>query len=51
MTTAIEATGDGLIWKVVDNGETIASGHAPTMEEAQSSADAAIAALKRGRSK
>ena len=38
-SVSIEATGDGLRWKVVSGGETVASGAAPTMEEAQAAAD------------
>lgn len=44
---SIEATGDGLRWKVVAGGETVASGPAHTMEAAQAAADEIVARLSK----
>ena len=44
---SIEATGDGLRWKVVSGGETVASGPAQTMEDAHAAADEIVARLSK----
>jgi hypothetical protein len=44
-SVSIEATGDGLRWKVVANGETVASGAAESMEAAQAGADEIVARM------
>jgi hypothetical protein len=42
-SVSIEATADGLRWKVVQDGETIGTGSAQSMEEAQAAADELVA--------
>jgi hypothetical protein len=44
-SVSIEATADGLRWKVVSDGETVASGAAESMEEAQAAADEVVARI------
>jgi hypothetical protein len=46
-SVSIEATADGLRWKVVSGSETVASGAAQTMEEAQAAADEIVARLSK----
>ena len=45
-SASIEATAEGLRWKVVSGGETVASG-AAQMEEAQAAADEIVARLSK----
>ena len=47
-SVSIKATADGLRWKVVSGGETVASGAAQTMEEAQAAAGEIVARLSKG---
>lgn len=44
-SVSIGATGSGLRWKVVRDGETIGTGSARSMEEAQAAADDLIARI------
>jgi hypothetical protein len=44
-SVSIEATAEGLRWKVVTDGETVASGSARSMEEAQAAADEIVARI------
>jgi hypothetical protein len=46
MTTTIEATGEGLQWKVLKDGELLRAGKAETMDEAKAAADAALSELQ-----
>ena len=44
---SIDATADGLRWKVVSSGDTVASGAARTMKEAQAAADEIVARISK----
>jgi hypothetical protein len=44
-SVTIEATSDGLRWKVVSDGETVASGSAQTMDDAQAAADEVVSRI------
>ena len=44
-SVSIEATSDGLRWKVVHDGETVGSGFAQSMEEAQTAADELVSRI------
>jgi hypothetical protein len=44
-SVSIDATSDGLRWKVVSEGETVATGDAKSMEEAQAAADESVARI------
>ena len=46
-SVSIEATANGLLWKVVSGGETVASGTAQTMKEAQAAADEIVARISK----
>jgi hypothetical protein len=44
-SVSIEAAADGLRWKVVSDGATVATGAAQSMEEAQAAADEFVARI------
>jgi len=44
-SVAIEATADGLRWKVVQDGETVSTGSAQSMKEAKAAADEVVSRL------
>jgi hypothetical protein len=44
-SVSIEATSHGLRWKVVQDGETVGSGPAQSMEDAQAAADALVSRI------
>ena len=46
-SVAIEATAEGLRWKVMADGETVASGAAESMEQAQATADEYVARMSK----
>jgi hypothetical protein len=45
-SVSIEAAADGLRWKVVQDGETIGTGSADTMQEAKAAADEIVARVE-----
>jgi hypothetical protein len=46
-SASIDATAEGLRWKVVYDGETVASGTAQTMAEAQAAADGIVSRISK----
>ena len=46
-SVSIDATAEGLRWKVVSDGETVASGTAQTMEEAHAAADEIVVRISK----
>ena len=44
-SVSIAATAEGLRWKVVSEGDTVASGVADNMEDAQAAADEVVARM------
>jgi hypothetical protein len=46
-SVSIDATSGGLRWKVISDGETVATGDAKSMEEAQAAADEIVARISK----